>query len=137
MQILTKEANQAIADFVKTGIFMGVILAACTGFAAIKMAGRIPLSLYLIMLPAFPICVATDFVFIMLTAPPAENTFKFKHFWRGRRLKRLSVFDCVCVPLLATHSVLLKNVRKRQPYPSWMLKLTELGRWHCWAGNPR
>lgn len=87
LQVLLRATNVAAGDFLRTLIMMGIGLSVCGGYTLTKLRD-LPLTVYLIISPHFPISVTLCFTLCTLAALPNENAVKFMRFWRGKMISK-------------------------------------------------
>lgn len=88
VQILICIINQSVDGFVQPLIVMGVLSAACSGYAFVKLGGHLPLIVYVAVSLIFPVNLIVNFVMITLAAVPHKIGVLFNLFWEGRLTKR-------------------------------------------------
>lgn len=82
-------------------IFLGVILASCSGYATLKLYSFFPFFLYLAMPALTIICFLIAMLFTFVASVPMTNCSNFKVFWNRLADRRLIKMKVNAVPLIS------------------------------------
>lgn len=87
IRILTRVGSQAVASFLHVLTTMGMLTAAFSGYACIKLFHQLPLTLYILISMFLPCTIIIIFTLVPLAAVPGKYSDIFTHFWKGKVVK--------------------------------------------------
>lgn len=98
VQIQIREVCQVTAEFNQNLIVMGVLSAACSGYACIKLSSGLALIVYVPLSLVLPTAVVINFLLIALTSVPNQNGTRFQLFWKRRLTRKENRLQLVSCP---------------------------------------